>query len=163
MDLFAADDAVLLSTQTSVSTCGKPRSAKMFWNCITERTKTIHLSNLTRYIQTQFHRAPAEAAMHDFSDVFMVERIVEGVKGNEVKGPVSALKFKVSWVGFPGEDTIEPWKAVRKLEVFKDFIENHASKGYRDLGKKLSKEQESESGGEAGRVGAGLVHPPNVE
>jgi hypothetical protein len=32
MDLFAADDAVLLSTQISVSTCGKPRSAKMFWN-----------------------------------------------------------------------------------------------------------------------------------
>ena len=117
-------------------------------NCITGRTKTIHLSNLTRYIQTQFHRAPAEAAMRDFSDVFMVERIVEGVRGNEVKGPVSALKFKVSWVGFPGEDTIEPWKEVRKLEVFKNFIENHVSKGYRDLAKKLSKEKESESGGD---------------
>ena len=65
-----------------------------------------------------------------------------------MKGPVSALKFKVSWVGFPRENTIEPWKEVRKLEIFKEFLESHASKGYRDLAKKLSKEKESESGGD---------------
>ena len=113
-------------------------------NCITRRTKTIHLSNLTRYVLNQYHRTPAEAAMRDFGDVFMVERIVEGVKGNEVKGPVSSLKFKVSWVGFPGEDTVEPWREVRKLEVFKTFLEGHAVKGYRDLVKKLGKDKEVE-------------------
>ncbi len=45
--------------------------------------------------------------MRDLNDVFLVYKIVSGVVENDLKGPVSLLKFRVSWVGFPGEDTVE--------------------------------------------------------
>jgi hypothetical protein len=106
-------------------------------NCITRRSKVVHLAKLTRYIVNDFQRTPQEAAMRDFGDIFMVDKIVEGVMGNELKGPVSRLRFRVSWVGYPGEDTIEPWKAVRNLEAFREFLESHSSKGYRELVKRL--------------------------
>ena len=75
--------------------------------------------------------------MRDFEDVFMVEKIVAADCENDVKGPVSALKFKVAWVGFPGEDTTEPWRELRNLTQFKLFLKEHTDKGYRDLVKKL--------------------------
>ena len=67
----------------------------------------------------------------------MVEKIVERARGNDVRGPVSQLHFKVAWIGHPGGDTIEPWKELRKLKCFKKFLEEHSNKGYRDLVKKL--------------------------
>ncbi len=104
---------------------------------MTARLKTVHLSKLTAYIVSEFHRTPAEAALRDFGDIFMVERIVEADKENDVKGPVSSLKFKVAWLGFPGEDTTEPWKELRNLEQFREFLVSHHEKSYRDLVRKL--------------------------
>ena len=83
--------------------------------------------------------------MRDFGDVFMVERIVEGVKDNDLKGPVSALRFRVAWTGFPNEDTIEPWKTVRNLSEFRSFLEEHPSKLYNELVKRLPKSNTIES------------------
>ena len=76
-------------------------------NCITQKTKTTHLSNLTAYKVEEFHRSPAEAALRDFKDIFLVDEIVSEESDNDPKGPVSTLKFRVSWIGFPGEDTIK--------------------------------------------------------
>ena len=130
-------------------------------NCITEKTKIIHLSKLTKYIVDQDQRSPAEAALRDYGDVFMVERIVEGARGNDLKGPVSQLHFKVAWVGFPGKDTIEPWKEVRKLECFKRFLEEHSVKGYRELARKLpSREEGHES--EAAKEGKVQEEPTSL-
>jgi hypothetical protein len=113
-------------------------------NCITLRSKRVHLGKLYPYTVSEFHRSPAEAASRDFGDVFMVDRIVAADTSNDTKGAVSALKFKVAWVGFPGEDTTEPWKELKILIQFRHFLSNHADKGYRDLVKKLPRNSHTE-------------------
>ncbi len=97
------------------------------------------MSNLTAYKVEEYHRSPAEAALRDFKDVFLVDEIVSGESDNDPKGPVSTLKLRVSWVGFPGEDTIESWRDVRNLEQLRRFLTTHPSKDYRDLIRKLPK------------------------
>jgi len=87
----------------------------------------------------EYHRTPAEAALRDFKDVFMVDKIVSGESDNDLKGPVSALRFRVSWVGFPGEDTVEQWKDIRNLTQLRTFLVEHPDKNYRGLSKKLPK------------------------
>jgi hypothetical protein len=108
-------------------------------NCITQKTKTVQLSNLTAYRVEEYHRTPAEAALRDFKDIFMVDKIVSGESDNDLKGPVSALKFRVSWLGFPGEDTVEQWKDIRNLEQLRTFLVEHSDRGYRGLTRKLPK------------------------
>jgi hypothetical protein len=108
-------------------------------NCVTQKLKTVHLSNLTAYRVGEYQRTPAEAALRDLNDVFLVDKVVSGVVENDLKGPVSLLKFRVSWVGFPGEDTVEGWKEVRNLEQLREFLKGHSNKEYRELVKRLPK------------------------
>jgi hypothetical protein len=118
---------------------GRSGSEYTLRNCITQKSKKIHLSNLTAYRVDEYHRSPAEAALRDFGDLFLVDKIVSEDDGNDLKGPVSLLKFKVSWVGFPGEDTVESWKEIKNLEQFRIFLRNHSMKEYRELVMKLPK------------------------
>jgi hypothetical protein len=122
------DDKLLPFLAGPYVVLGKSGSEYTLRNCITQRTKSIHLSNLTAYRVEEYHRSPAEAALRDFNDLFLVDKIVSSDSGNDLKGPVSLLKFKVSWVGFPGEDTVESWKEIRNLEQFREFLANHSSK-----------------------------------
>jgi hypothetical protein len=63
------------------------------------------------------------AAMRDFKDLFIVDKI-SGVDPNNItRGPLSALKFKVAWKGYPNQDTWEGWKQLRNLEQFREFLE----------------------------------------
>ena len=101
------------------------RSEYTLRNCITRKTKKVHLSNLHRYISNEYNRKPEEAAMRDFRELFIVERIVEEARENDPKGRVKDLKFKVEWKGYPGQDTWESWKELRRLEVFKNFLLGH--------------------------------------
>ena len=62
-------------------------------NCITQRTKSVHLSNLTAYRVGEYQRSPAEAALRDLNDLFLVDKIVSGVSENDLKGPLSLLSI----------------------------------------------------------------------
>jgi len=127
------DDKLLPFLSGPYIVLSKEGSAYTLRNCITQKTKTVHLSTLTAYRVREYHRTPAEAAMRDFDDVFLVQEIVGGESDNNLKGPVSGLKFRVSWVGFPGQDTVESWRDIRNLEQFRKFLSEHSSKEYRDL------------------------------
>ena len=69
-----------------------------------------------------------------------MERIVEEARENDPKGRVKDLKFKVEWKGYPGQDTWESWKEMRRLEVFGNFLLSHKKVEYQRLVKKLSTE-----------------------
>ena len=75
--------------------------------------------------------------MRDIKDLFLVEGIVGTAPENDIEGPVSELKFKVSWKGYPGQDTWEPWKELRNLEVFRNYLPVHPKKTYRKLLKRI--------------------------
>ena len=45
------------------------RSEYTLRNCITRKTKKVHLSNLHRYISNEYNREPEEAAMRDFREL----------------------------------------------------------------------------------------------
>jgi len=77
--------------------------------------------------------------LRDLNDLFLVDKIVSDVSEKDLKGPVSVLKFKVSWVGFPGEETVESWKDVRNLEQLRNFLADHPRRDYRELIKRLPK------------------------
>jgi hypothetical protein len=112
-------------------------------NCITRRTKLIHLSNLHKYNQSVYHRPPEEAAMRDVKDFFMVEKISGVDPKNNTSGPLSALRFKVAWKGYPNQDTWENWKNLRNLEQFRNFLSEHPKKSYRKLLKHLLRKKDN--------------------
>ena len=79
--------------------------------------------------------------MRDFKDLFIVDKISGVDPENNTKGPLSALKFRVAWKGYPNQDTWEGWKQVRNLEQFREFLEKNPKKPYRDLLKRLDKQR----------------------
>ena len=91
--------------------------------------------------------------MRDFKDLFIVDKISGIDPDNNTKGPLSALKFRVAWKGYPNQDTWEGWKQVRNLEQFREFLENNPKKSYRDLLKRLGKQnKQNENGKSESRV-----------
>ena len=111
-------------------------------NCITKKIKTAHLANLTKYLTNDYHRTPEEASMRDIKDLFIVERIVGTAPENDLEGPVNNLQFKVEWKGYPGQDTWEPWKALRNLEIFRNYLSEHPKKAYRKLLRRILRRSE---------------------
>ena len=128
------------------------RSEYTLRNCITRKTKKVHLSNLHRYISNEYNRKPEEAVMRDFRELFIVERIVEEARETDPKGRVKNLKFKVEWKGYPGQDTWESWKELRRLEVFKNFLLGHKKVEYQRLARKLSTEVGETGDDEGGEI-----------
>ncbi len=87
--------------------------------------------------------------MRDFKDLFIVDKISGVDPDNNTKGPLSALRFRVAWKGYPNQDTWEGWKQVRNLEQFREFLEKNPKKSYRALLKRLDKQKKQSENDES--------------
>ena len=91
---------------------------------ITGKINQYSLERLKPYNAHNTDYDPYDIALLDREEEFVVESIIDH-KGNPKYK--SDMYFLVRWKGYPGEDTWEPWKNVRKNIILHEYIKNHHS------------------------------------
>jgi hypothetical protein len=96
---------------------------------ITHKTWKDHVTRVRPFLHdSKFgFPTPEEQAAHDLNE-FFVEEILDHriLKEKKDRHKTSSYEFKVKWLGFPNQDSWEPYEVLRDNQQFHNYVLNNA-------------------------------------
>ena len=109
-------------------------------NVITNKSRDTHVGKLHPYCALGKEPNLESAAITDYADMYLIDRIVSAHPKNVLGKGLSLrnLKFLVRWIGYGAEsDTWQSWGTLRKTPQLRAFLEKNPKKSYNSLAKSL--------------------------